>query len=147
MDDGQIKNLESRIRVLRTLSKPDIFIPLVEEEQLSPNEYSTANKRKRAPKVTQKRIRRNRNDRNSLCHSMRSLISSVRWDQRHEIAQFEYDSDFVQLSIEPSPLMMPIKEGRVYSFGKLDKTTFKGLTGMLTVPCRIHTNKPSLRNG
>ena len=58
-------------------------------------------------------------------------IGSVSWDQKHEIAQFEYDSDFVQQGIEPSPLMMPVREGRVYSFGDLDRTTFKGLPGML----------------
>ena len=58
-------------------------------------------------------------------------IGSVRWDQRYEIAQFEYNPDFVRLGIEPSPLMMPVREGRVYSFGELDKTTFKGLPGML----------------
>ena len=58
-------------------------------------------------------------------------IGSVRWDQRYEIAQFEYNPDFVRQDIEPSPLMMPVREGRVYSFGELDKTTFKGLPGML----------------
>ena len=48
MEDGEVKNFESLIR--------DIFVPLVEEEQLSPNEYyelaSKANKpkRKRASK-------------------------------------------------------------------------------------------------
>lgn len=51
MEDGEVKNFESLIRVLRTLGKLDIFVPLVEEEQLSPNEYyelaSKANKRKR----------------------------------------------------------------------------------------------------
>ena len=56
MEDGEIKNFGSLIRVLRTLGKLDIFVPLVEEEQLSPNEYyelaSKANKpkRKRASK-------------------------------------------------------------------------------------------------
>ena len=56
MEDGEVKTLESLIRILRTLGKLDIFIPLVEEEQLSPNEYyelaSKANKhmRKRASK-------------------------------------------------------------------------------------------------
>ena len=56
MEDGEVKNFESLIRVLRTLGKLDIFVPLVEEEQLSPNEYyelaSNANKpkRKRASK-------------------------------------------------------------------------------------------------
>ena len=58
-------------------------------------------------------------------------IGSVRWDQRYEVAQFEYDPDFVRLGIEPSSLMMPVRKGRVYSFGELDKTTFKGLPGML----------------
>ena len=52
MEDGEVKNFESLIRVLRTLGKLDVF----EEEQLSPNEYyelaSKANKpkRKRASK-------------------------------------------------------------------------------------------------
>lgn len=56
MEDGEVKNFESLIRVLRTLGKLDVFVPLVEEEQLSPNEYyelaSKANKpmRKRASK-------------------------------------------------------------------------------------------------
>lgn len=58
-------------------------------------------------------------------------IGSVRWDPRYEIAQFEYEPGFVKLGIEPSPLMMPVREGRVYSFGELNKTTFKGLPGML----------------
>ena len=51
MEDGEVKTLESLIRILRTLGKLDIFIPLVEEEQLSPNEYyeltNKANKHKR----------------------------------------------------------------------------------------------------
>ena len=56
MEDGEVKNFESLIRVLRTLGKLDVFVPLVEEKQLSPNEYyklaSKANKpkRKRASK-------------------------------------------------------------------------------------------------
>ena len=57
MEDGEVKNFESLIRVLRTLGKLDIFIPLVEEEQLSPNEYyelaskASKPKRKRASKA------------------------------------------------------------------------------------------------
>ena len=53
MEDGEVKNFESLIRVLRTLGKLDIFIPLVEEEQLEYYELaSKANKpkRKRASK-------------------------------------------------------------------------------------------------
>lgn len=58
-------------------------------------------------------------------------IGSVNWDVNYDIARFEYDPDFTKKGIEPSPLMMPVREGRVYSFGELDKTTFKGLPGML----------------
>jgi len=39
MEDGEIKSFESLLRILRTLGKIDIFQPLVEEEELSPNEY------------------------------------------------------------------------------------------------------------
>lgn len=35
-------------------------------------------------------------------------IGYVRWDQRYEVAQFEYESDFVRQGIEPSPLLMRI---------------------------------------
>ena len=58
MEDGEVKNFESLIRVLRTLGKLDVFVPLVEEEQLSPNEYyelaSKANKPKRKRKRASK---------------------------------------------------------------------------------------------
>lgn len=39
MEKGEIRNMESLVRVLRILGKLDVFIPLVEKEQLSPNEY------------------------------------------------------------------------------------------------------------
>lgn len=39
MEDGEIKNFESLIRVMRILGNLDILAPLVEQEQLSPNEY------------------------------------------------------------------------------------------------------------
>lgn len=58
-------------------------------------------------------------------------IGSVSWDERYNVARFEYDKSFTLKGIEPSPLMMPVREGRVYSFGDIDKTTFKGLPGML----------------
>ncbi|MBQ0156094.1 MAG: helix-turn-helix domain-containing protein [Bacteroidales bacterium] len=56
MEEGEIKSFESFIRILRTLGKIDILLPLVEEEEISPNEYfkmmqSTQKKtRKRASK-------------------------------------------------------------------------------------------------
>lgn len=58
-------------------------------------------------------------------------VGTFRWDEQYEVARFEYDNSFVGRDIEPSPLMMPVREGRVYSFGSLDKETYKGLPGML----------------
>ena len=58
-------------------------------------------------------------------------VGTFQWDGRYEVVRFEYDSSFTGRGLEPSPLMMPVREGRVYSFAGLDKETFKGLPGML----------------
>ena len=58
-------------------------------------------------------------------------VGSVSWNSRYGVARFEYDPDFVKSGIQPSPILMPAREGRVYSFGELNHETFKGLPGML----------------
>ena len=58
-------------------------------------------------------------------------LGTFRWNDRYGIAQFEYADSFIGRDIEPAPLMMPVREGRVYSFGDIGKETFKGLPGML----------------
>lgn len=58
-------------------------------------------------------------------------VGTFSWDSRYDVAYFEYDDDFINKGLEPSPIMMPVRHGRVYSFGSLDKDTFKGLPGML----------------
>ena len=58
-------------------------------------------------------------------------MGTFRWDDRYQVAQFEYDRSFVGHGLEPSPLMMPVREGRVYSFAGLNRETFMGLPGML----------------
>ena len=58
-------------------------------------------------------------------------MGAFRWDESYNVARFEYDKDFVAKGIEPSPIMMPVQQGRVYSFGNLNKDTFNGLPGML----------------
>lgn len=58
-------------------------------------------------------------------------LGTFRWNDRYSIAQFEYADSFIGRGIEPAPLMMPVREGRVYSFGDIGKETFKGLPGML----------------
>ena len=58
-------------------------------------------------------------------------LGTFRWDDQYQAAQFEYDRSFLGRGIEPSPLMMPVREGRVYSFASLNRETFMGLPGML----------------
>ena len=58
-------------------------------------------------------------------------MGTFRWDESYNVARFEYDRDFVRKGIEPSPIMMPVQQGRIYSFGNLNRDTFNGLPGML----------------
>lgn len=58
-------------------------------------------------------------------------MGTFRWDESYNVARFEYDRGFVTKGIEPSPIMMPVQQGRVYSFGNINKDTFNGLPGML----------------
>ena len=60
IEKGEIGSFDSLMRVLRTLGKLDVLLPLVEEEQLSPSEYyelvqkAGAHQRKRAAAKTHK---------------------------------------------------------------------------------------------
>lgn len=58
-------------------------------------------------------------------------VGIFNWDDRYGVARFEYDPSFVGRGLEPSPLTMPVREGRVYSFANLGRETFQGLPGML----------------
>ncbi len=58
-------------------------------------------------------------------------VGTFRWNSRHNAAEFEYAPDFARLGLEPSPIMMPVRPGRVYSFGGLNWDTFNGLPGLL----------------
>lgn len=58
-------------------------------------------------------------------------VGTFQWDNRYGVVQFEYDRSFLGRGLEPSPLMMPVREGRVYSFAGLNRNTFMGLPGML----------------
>lgn len=58
-------------------------------------------------------------------------VGAFRWDSEYDVARFEYSADFIDKGIEPSPLMMPVQQGRIYSFGNLNKDVFRGLPGML----------------
>ena len=39
MKDGEIKSFESFLRIVRSLGKIEIFMPMLQEEEISPNEY------------------------------------------------------------------------------------------------------------
>lgn len=58
-------------------------------------------------------------------------MGSVRWDSSRNTALFEYADNFIGKGLEPSPILMPVRQGRVYSFGDIDHGTFKGLPGLL----------------
>lgn len=58
-------------------------------------------------------------------------VGTFSWDASYDVARFEYDRRFVGKGIEPSPLMMPVLQGRSYSFGNLNREVFNGLPGML----------------
>ena len=58
-------------------------------------------------------------------------VGTFRWDSSRNTALFEYVPEFIDRGIEPSPLMMPVRQGRIYSFGNIGEETFKGLPGML----------------
>ncbi len=59
-------------------------------------------------------------------------IGALQWDNDYNRARFEYDHDFIGRGMEPSPIKMPVRVGRVYSFGEFSTSdTFKGLPGML----------------
>lgn len=58
-------------------------------------------------------------------------MGTVRWDKNRNIAQFEYADGFVGSGIEPSPILMPVRAGRVYSFSDTGGETFKGLPGLI----------------
>lgn len=56
LEDGEIKSFESFLRILRSLGRIDILTPLLQEEEISPNEYyklvhsAKKNQRRRASK-------------------------------------------------------------------------------------------------
>lgn len=59
-------------------------------------------------------------------------MGALQWDADYNIARFEYAPGFIGRGLEPSPIKMPVRGGRVYSFGDFGTSaTFKGLPGML----------------
>ena len=71
-------------------------------------------------------------------HIWSTLLGVVKWDQNRQIADFQFDKQFLTKDQDLSPLKMPISNGDlIYSFPELSsknnhtKDTFKGLPGLL----------------
>jgi serine/threonine-protein kinase HipA len=66
------------------------------------------------------------------------LVGAVLWDEREQLANFEFDRNFLRSAWDISPVLMPLAEGkRFYSFPETRRgrgdvfDTFKGLPGLL----------------
>lgn len=59
-----------------------------------------------------------------------TLVGYVAWDEKIEVAAFEYADSFLKAPIEPAPIMM-LKSHKIFSFRNLNKDSFKGLPGFL----------------
>lgn len=66
------------------------------------------------------------------------FVGAVRWEEREQLASFQYAPQFLNAGYDLSPIKMPISNGsRIYKFPELRKgkedqfSTFKGLPGLL----------------
>ena len=51
------------------------------------------------------------------------LVGAVRWDSDTRLASFQYDTKFLSIGWDISPIKMPLKNGsRIYSFPELRQT-------------------------
>ncbi|MEQ8165830.1 MAG: type II toxin-antitoxin system HipA family toxin [Alphaproteobacteria bacterium] len=57
-------------------------------------------------------------------------IGAVSWDENIQLANFEYQPDFIDSGIEVAPITMPLAD-RIYSFPALPRDSFHGLPGLL----------------
>ena len=57
-------------------------------------------------------------------------IAAASWDERRDLAAFQYDPEFARSGIEVAPLCMPLAS-RIYTFPSLPRISFHGLPGLL----------------
>ena len=46
-------------------------------------------------------------------------VGTFRWDNNRQVAHFEYAESFIGKGLEPSPILMPVRQGRIYSFSDI----------------------------
>jgi len=63
-----------------------------------------------------------------------NLVGRVGWDEKRQLAFFEYDNTFKNAGLEISPIAMPLEKtqgNKIFSFPGLNPQTFLGLPGLL----------------
>ncbi|GFE67094.1 type II toxin-antitoxin system HipA family toxin [Litoreibacter roseus] len=60
-----------------------------------------------------------------------TTIGYVAMDASERFARFEYDPDFPDLAVEPAPIHMKVRSGRIYQFPDLHPRSFHGMPGMI----------------
>jgi serine/threonine-protein kinase HipA len=64
------------------------------------------------------------------------IVGAVLWDERNQMASFEFDPAFLKNNWDLAPIMMPIAEvnrrNTIFQFSRLNKETFNGLPGLLS---------------
>jgi serine/threonine-protein kinase HipA len=63
-------------------------------------------------------------------HLYGTAIGALTWDPERELGTFAYHPAYLDSGIEVAPLMMPLRAGN-YQFPGLERSTFKGLPGLL----------------
>jgi serine/threonine-protein kinase HipA len=63
-------------------------------------------------------------------HYLDHYVGAVLYDTEQQIGYFEYDAHFIKQGHQLSPIMMPLSH-KVYSFPEADRSSFKGLPGLL----------------
>jgi len=60
-------------------------------------------------------------------------VGAISWDSTTGICSFQFDSEFLKLNWDVSPIMMPLSQGnRIFNFKETQNSaTFKGLPGLL----------------
>lgn len=64
------------------------------------------------------------------------LVGAVLWDEKKQLAAFEFEPSFLKTNLDLAPFTMPLAEAQrantVFQFPKLNRETFNGLPGLLS---------------
>ncbi|MFI3306508.1 MAG: type II toxin-antitoxin system HipA family toxin [Rikenellaceae bacterium] len=58
-------------------------------------------------------------------------VGAAMWNPQTQSAAFEFDKSFITKGLDISPIVMPVSNPRIFSFGDISQQTFMGLPGLL----------------